>query len=249
MRNRNEIGAIETVFDGYRFRSRLEARWAVFFKTAGIRYIYEPECFRLPSGKLYLPDFYLPEVNMRTTEDEGGIYVEVKPSKPNSAEIDYLFELSKITGKGVLLLEGMPALWNGFFDAEGDGHYDCSWDPQFGNTAWDVCMLFARCYECYRVRVQHGYYQEPYEYGQYCEYCLNQLGEKSPCNAAHPSLVHAVKVARSYRFDNHGRGLRLTAGCGCWQVEELSDEVAVGFGVDDACGDEFGDGAGDVDAG
>jgi len=80
MRNRNEIGAIETVYDGYRFRSRLEARWAVFFKTAGIRYIYEPECFRLPSGMLYLPDFYLPDVNMRTTEDKGGIYVEVKPS-------------------------------------------------------------------------------------------------------------------------------------------------------------------------
>jgi len=204
MTNRNEIGAIETVFDGYRFRSRLEARWAVFFKTAGIRYIYEPECFRLPSGKLYLPDFYLPEVNMRTTEDKGGIYVEVKPSRPNSDEWDYLFELSRIIGKNVLLIEGMPAVDGNYFDSEGDGHYECSWDSFLGET-YDFKMLFARCFKCYRVRVQHGWYQEPYEYGQYCQYCLNQLGEKSPCNAKHPSLVYAVKVARSYRFDNQKR--------------------------------------------
>ncbi len=30
------IKPIETYYDGYRFRSRLEARWAVFFKVAGI---------------------------------------------------------------------------------------------------------------------------------------------------------------------------------------------------------------------
>jgi hypothetical protein len=33
---------IPTRYDGYLFRSRLEARWAVFFKTPGIFYVYEP---------------------------------------------------------------------------------------------------------------------------------------------------------------------------------------------------------------
>ena len=210
MRNRNEIGAIETVFDGYRFRSRLEARWAVFFKTARIRYIYEPECFRLPSGKLYLPDFYLPDVNMRTTEDKGGIYVEVKPSRPNFDELDYLFELSQITGRSVLLIEGMPTCSGRYFDTEGDGHYEYSWKPcDCGDEDkcfsdgydcckwWDLGMHFMRCYKCFRVRVQYGSRFEP------CEYCLKKSGEKSRCDAAHPSLVHAVKVARSYRFDRH----------------------------------------------
>jgi hypothetical protein len=215
MRNRNEIGAIETVFDGYRFRSRLEARWAVFFKTAGIRYIYEPERFRLSTDELYLPDFYLPDVNMRTTEDMGGIYVEVKPPPLNfNTEegrrlVVLLAELSDVTGKSVLLIEGMPAVWHTFFSAEGDGHYEISITPC--GERWDYGMRFARCYKCGRVRVQHGYYQEPYEYGQYCEYCLNQLGEKSPCNAAHSSLVAAVYVARSYRFGERGRGLWVTA--------------------------------------
>lgn len=51
------IKAIETVYNGYRFRSRLEARWAVFFDALGVKYEYEPEGFELPSGQWYLPDF------------------------------------------------------------------------------------------------------------------------------------------------------------------------------------------------
>ena len=54
-----EIKPIETEYNGYRFRSRLEARWAVFFDTAGIPYEYEPEGFVLSDGTMYLPDFYL----------------------------------------------------------------------------------------------------------------------------------------------------------------------------------------------
>jgi len=212
MRNRNEIGAIETVYDGYRFRSRLEARWAVFFKTAGIRYIYEPECFRLPSGKLYLPDFYLPDVNMRTTEDKGGIYVEVKPSVSDSDEFDYLFELSRITGRSVLLVEGMPICSDGYW-LEGDGYYEYSWEPcdcsdedeclcfsggYDHRKCWDCGLIFMRCYKCRRVRVQYGTRDEP------CEYCLKTTGEEWSCDGGHPSLEYAVKVARSYRFDKRG---------------------------------------------
>jgi len=56
------IQAIETDYAGYRFRSRLEARWAVFFDTIGLDWRYEPEGFRVdtPTGKIkYLPDFWL----------------------------------------------------------------------------------------------------------------------------------------------------------------------------------------------
>lgn len=55
-----DIKPIETVYNGYRFRSRLEARWAVFFDAAGIEYQYEPEGYVLDDGTKYLPDFYLP---------------------------------------------------------------------------------------------------------------------------------------------------------------------------------------------
>ena len=61
MMNKN-IKPIETVYNGYRFRSRLEARWAVFFRAVGLDYQYEPEGFEM-DGIRYLPDFYLPSID------------------------------------------------------------------------------------------------------------------------------------------------------------------------------------------
>ena len=52
-----DFKAIETIYKGYRFRSRLEARWAVFLDALGVEWEYEPEGFELPSGRRYLPDF------------------------------------------------------------------------------------------------------------------------------------------------------------------------------------------------
>ncbi len=53
--------AIPTEYAGYLFRSRLEARWAVFFDKLGIRWVYEYEGLILSDGTHYLPDFYLPD--------------------------------------------------------------------------------------------------------------------------------------------------------------------------------------------
>lgn len=59
--------AIETCYNGYRFRSRLEARWAVVFDAMGIKYRYEEEGYKLKRANgwyvQYLPDFHLPEMN------------------------------------------------------------------------------------------------------------------------------------------------------------------------------------------
>lgn len=71
-----EIRPIETVYNGYRFRSRLEARWAVFFDAAGIEYQYEPEGFNI-DGVYYLPDFYLPNDD---------VWVEIKGKALSSEE-------------------------------------------------------------------------------------------------------------------------------------------------------------------
>ena len=56
----SEFKAIQTEYKGYLFRSRLEARWAVFFDAMGIEWEYEPEGIVLSDGTNYLPDFYLP---------------------------------------------------------------------------------------------------------------------------------------------------------------------------------------------
>lgn len=39
------IKAIETKYHGHVFRSRIEARWAVFFDTIGVSWEYEKEGF------------------------------------------------------------------------------------------------------------------------------------------------------------------------------------------------------------
>lgn len=72
---RETIKPIETFYKGYRFRSRLEARWAVFFDACGVKWEYEPEGYKLPNGQLYLPDFLLHDVNGLP---DGDLYVEVK---------------------------------------------------------------------------------------------------------------------------------------------------------------------------
>ncbi len=56
--------AIETIYGGYRFRARNEARWAVFFDSVGLPFEYEPEGFTLDDGTKYLPDFWLPSLKL-----------------------------------------------------------------------------------------------------------------------------------------------------------------------------------------
>lgn len=81
-RTDSSIKAIETRYKGYRFRSRLEARWAVYFDTLGWKWEYEKEGYDLSAVKtytrgfdlrLYLPDFWLPEFKT---------WVEIKPGLP-----------------------------------------------------------------------------------------------------------------------------------------------------------------------
>ena len=104
-----EIKAIETEYNGYKFRSRLEARWAVFFDALGIEYQYETEGFEAPTYNgqekvFYLPDFYLPKFN---------IYCEVKGTdKALKSDFDKIafcidFKATPISN-GLLILGGIP---------------------------------------------------------------------------------------------------------------------------------------------
>lgn len=92
------IKPIETHYKGYTFRSRLEARWAVFFETLGIKWEYEPEGFNM-NGVMYLPDFWLPQVRM---------WAEVKPANFSKEEIEKALLLSKLSKRPVLQLIGTP---------------------------------------------------------------------------------------------------------------------------------------------
>lgn len=96
MRKLFSFKPIETVYNGYRFRSRLEARWAVFFDALGIPYEYEKEGFDL-DGTCYLPDFWLPEQDC---------WVEIKGEYPSDEEHAKTKQLALYTQKPVATFYG-----------------------------------------------------------------------------------------------------------------------------------------------
>lgn len=99
MQKSNPLRAITTRYKGYAFRSRLEARWAVFFDHLKIRWEYEPEGFELGNGLRYLPDFWLPDWEM---------WVEVKASAPDDVTREKARRLADQSGRPIFITEGMP---------------------------------------------------------------------------------------------------------------------------------------------
>jgi hypothetical protein len=109
---RGEIKAIETLYRGFRFRSRLEARWAIFFDVAGIPWRYEEQGYDLSRVRVpnepksadaysplrYLPDFYLPEQDC---------WIEVKPSTPSERDVFLMSRLVMGSRKDGYFLEGL----------------------------------------------------------------------------------------------------------------------------------------------
>lgn len=90
---------IETSYSGYKFRSRTEARYAVFFDALGEKWEYEKEGFDLDDRDFYLPDFWLPRLET---------FVEIKGQKPTEDEIRKCRKLQFFTGNQVAIFSGLP---------------------------------------------------------------------------------------------------------------------------------------------
>lgn len=88
------IRAIETQYAGCRFRSRTEARWAVFFDALDIPWDFEAQGFHTPAGG-YLPDFWLPDVDL---------YVEIKGPTPGETELAKCQAIPNL----IILVGGVP---------------------------------------------------------------------------------------------------------------------------------------------
>ena len=95
------IQPIETRYDGHKFRSRLEARWAVVFNELDIAYSYEPEGWDLGELGWYLPDFWIPSWNR---------YVEIKPDDEEQIQtgLAKTAALARLVDKRVMLIAGGP---------------------------------------------------------------------------------------------------------------------------------------------
>lgn len=101
----NEIKPIETFYNGYRFRSRLEARWAVFFDAMGIEYQYESEGYE-HFGYTYLPDFWLPKYKLHA--EVKGVSCRGQIPKDDAEKMSWMIDFAGPCSNGIILLGDIP---------------------------------------------------------------------------------------------------------------------------------------------
>jgi hypothetical protein len=216
------LKAIETWYKGHRFRSRLEARWAVTFDALDVRWAYEKEGFDLgPAGK-YLPDFWLPEHHC---------WVEIKGAQPTATDEAKASALAAASGFPVFIFPcGFPFALSvedvrcPLDNCDGAFRYGCEGAVD-NYYRWCVCPDCGRigiqfdgrsdrlpckeCYSCWSARkhpelspdgcVTHG---KSAKTG--CP-LRSQNGDKA-YTPGHPKLVAAFTRGRSARFEHGATG-------------------------------------------
>lgn len=106
--NNRGVQVIETDYNGYRFRSRIEARWAIFFDACGLVWNYESEGFKLRNDNWFLPDFEI--LNLRNKNNDR-VWVEVKvtPLEEDLEKIkEFAFDENGKNQIPILVLKYMP---------------------------------------------------------------------------------------------------------------------------------------------
>jgi hypothetical protein len=209
------IQAIETHYAGHRFRSRLEARWAVFLDTLDIPWQYEPQGFelapfspehvqRMTDERLrepqpddakhlgaYLPDFWLPEQ---------AAWLEIKGPDPTAEDWARLFRFMELIENRVFVAVGSipnPRTIGDYghdYDEKsfeiytyGDHHY--AW------TRCDSCGFYDLTFDARSARTRCGCHQKE---APGCDKCYR--GDD-------PNIIAAYTAARSARFE-HGEAGR-----------------------------------------
>lgn len=209
--------AIETKYKGYRFRSRLEARWAVFFDSLNLTWRYEPQGFVL-GGKAYLPDFWLPDLKLWVEVKAFDVVNDIHKrlcsalaceSKCDVAMVfDHLEPLDAVRANG----GGRNMIWHGVGYTINEspagfaecsvcgtiryglyGHFTCCEEDEFFNT----------CNACLSFNDEDFYGEEDNRLA--CWNCGELLFERVPSWKQTDSerIMKAFEAARSARFE-HG---------------------------------------------
>jgi hypothetical protein len=196
------ITPIQTQYAGCLFRSRLEARWAVFFDHLGITWRYEPEGFNL-DGQWYLPDFYLPGLDA---------WYEVKGTKPTEREEDLASKLANGTHKNVFIAWGDIPNNPDDYGLVGRAHSDerditafryVEADNDYpGGCYWDAWHAWCICSACGNIGIEfEGRAARVHPRDSSCP---NAESEGRGHAGDHPQILAAYTAARSARFE-HGQ--------------------------------------------
>lgn len=177
------MNAIETRYKGAHFRSRLEARWAIFFDSIGVRWSYEHEGYSLPSGN-YLPDFFFPELKF---------WVEIKGERPTAIEQTLCDELAIATARDCFLFWG-DVPYKGASAFPGFGYETDSALKFFGLFGGqDVSHLWCQCRECGHFGIEFSGWANRLP-------CAHQSADRYDGSDS-PALTKAYEQARSARFE------------------------------------------------
>jgi len=203
MNQMKTIKAIDTIYRGYRFRSRLEARWAVFMDAINVRFEYEGEGFAF-DGVAYLPDFFLPDMDC---------FLEIKPTDPSEEEVRKAELLCEHTGKNVYILVGQPCCpclgdypnrWYGNNSQMHSFACDLSFkDDHDSGAQQDSHYLWCECPKCGKIGIEFDGRAERIDCQCGCG-CASGLGGcDRRYNFDSPRLVSAYNAARGYRFEHN----------------------------------------------
>lgn len=180
-----QIKAIQTRYKGYHFRSRLEARWAVFFDTLEIKWEYEPEGYDLSEYGWYLPDFWLPKLEY---------FIEIKGVASTEEEQKKCQSLSNLYD--VFLFDTGLGVENEI------GSYADTLTPSgswFSKGKWkDHDMKFLKCKKCGSIDITFDGWVH---YSNKCS-CYNDKN-RNKMGSFHPDILNAINKAKSARFE-HG---------------------------------------------
>jgi hypothetical protein len=188
---------IETCYRGNRFRSRLEARWAVAFDHMGLWWDYEPEGFELPSGLRYLPDF-----RVRLTRFD--LWVEVKPTGGDVTKmIEFAGCMSDRRWRATVLREIPPPAWPYWWE---EGWLLPGAVIYFGGDEQDRVSdgpyLFCACDLCGRVGFEYQGWSARIG-------CCEVDGDRGGNAGNDEKVLMAFAAARSERFDGSGPGIEI----------------------------------------
>ena len=173
------IYPIETSYKGYRFRSRIEARWAVFFDHLNIDWEYEKEGYELGDLGRYLPDFWLNNVGF--AGGSHGMFIEIKSITPSEKEVKKLDKVATSLNARSGFLINLNNDLNSNHLGVGRGFH------RFG-------MVFTKCPHCGEISFDWHGLQEIV-----CHVCDLTFTLKEA--AKHPQIIEGIQMAKSARFE------------------------------------------------
>jgi len=178
MKRQRHHAPIPTTYNGVTYRSRLEAKWQVFFDELEFEASYEVEPVTSADGDiLYVPDFVVYS-GIKCTNWTRKHYIEIKPFPPNKEYISYLQSLPIPMEVDILVCVGLP----NFKQPSG------TWLMDIGHPQGKVIKTGFALKQC------------PY-CTQYIPVAINRMDAECECYCRFGNEVQAKKAALNYRFD------------------------------------------------